>query len=125
VEPTYQQFGSQKESASVAGTATVHYKSIELPVGVRHYFFFSDYSKLFLNVFYVADLSFDSYFRFKNDPYLKEIKPGGNFAFGAGYDCKKFGIEARYNMRRSVTETYLLWFSEYNKLSLIFAYRIF
>jgi hypothetical protein len=125
IEPTYQYFHAQKEMSSAAGDATIQYNSIELPAGLRHYFFLTDKSKLFVNGFVVTDFAFNSFIKFENDPYPKKISSKLNTAFGAGFDINNLSLELRYTIDRNIMSDYLLWQSHYNKLSLILRYKIF
>src|SRR5688500_1118512 len=69
-EPTYQSFKTSKrtQNRNVSGgilVSTVDYTSIELPLGVRHYFFLKNGSKFFINVAAVGDFSFNSTAQFR------------------------------------------------------------
>ena len=60
VESTYRYFKSEqtKETSNVPGgilVSKVDYKSVELPIGVRHYFYLNDKSKLYANISYVFE----------------------------------------------------------------------
>src|SRR5690606_2476336 len=63
IEPTYRQnFKSEKsrEASNVSGgiiVSKVNYSSIELPIGVRHYFYLNDDSKIFVNLSYIFDFA--------------------------------------------------------------------
>ncbi|HLN54268.1 MAG TPA: porin family protein [Lentimicrobium sp.] len=135
IEPTYQYYKLEKatEASGVSGgilISDVNYKSIELPVGVRHYFFLDNDAKIFLNASYVVDLDSHSSVRFlrkdRSEFNNLEISSKGNLAFGAGYKFKnKFGLEIRYQTTRDILEKYFFWHSNFNDLSLIFEYTIF
>ena len=136
MEPTYQSYKSEKTTNVnylVGGEliTNINYKSIELPIGIRHYMFLSDKSKIFINAQYVLDLVMSkSSIEFKrNDNSLfnsLEIKSKPNFAVGIGYSYKnKYGIEAKFYTNRDILSDYSYWQSKYKNISLIFSYNIF
>jgi hypothetical protein len=135
IEPTYQYFKSEqsKETRSVSGgilISRIDYKSVELPIGVRHYFYLNDKSKLFLNLSYVTDFASNSTLEFyRQDNSLHsslDVKTRGNIAAGVGFKFKDtFGIELRYNTRREILGDYAYWSSDYKTVSMILGYSLF
>lgn len=139
IEPTYQYFKSEK-------TRTVNpfdlvipqniifnidYESIELPIGIRHYFFLNNNSKLFVNGSFVLDFAGGkSNMNFANtsmrgDPTVLEIKTGVNSAFGLGYKYNnKYSLELRYFTNRNLFSNYQFWESKYNSIAVIFGYTL-
>lgn len=123
IEPTYQYFKSVKEITNQSAKAD--YKSIEIPVGVRHYFFLNENSKIFINGSFIFDLSNDSVIDFESGTDL-EIKTRNNLAFGIGYKHNdKYGLELRYQTSREILSNYIYWSSDYSTLSVIFGYSLF
>lgn len=123
IEPTYQYYKSEGEGKY--GTVNVDYKSIELPFGVRHYFFLNENSKIFANASYVIDfnLKSDVDFSFAPNP---EVSSGNNFAFGLGYKYNnKYSLEVRYLTKRNLFVDHVYWMSEYGTTSVIFGYTLF
>ena len=135
LEPTYQSFKSEKTTNvnNVSGgvlIANVDYSSIEVPVGLRHYFFLNNNSKIFINASYIIDLSSKSSIEFtRNDGSnlsSLEIKTQPNLGFGIGYKQNdKYSLEMRYQTDRNVLSDYISWSSEYKTLSIIFGYSLF
>lgn len=135
VEPTYQYFKSEqsKETGNVSGgilVSRIDYKSIELPIGVRYYFYLNDKSKLFTNISYVFDFSNNSSIKFlRNDDSMiseLEIKSRRNLALGIGYKYKnRYSMEIRYNTNREILSDYLYWSSNYSSLNIIFGLSMF
>jgi hypothetical protein len=131
VEPTYQYYKSEKETLIDAGTIlerkssiNVDYKSVELPLGVRHYFYLNETSKLFVNVAYVIDFQLKS--AIKRERSELEIDSGNNIIFGAGYKYNdKLSFELRIGTPRNLLQNYLYYTSDYNTVSLIFGYTFF
>ncbi|WP_421977719.1 tRNA modification GTPase [Roseivirga seohaensis] len=123
IEPAYQSFKMEKELATQS--VDVSYNSIELPVGVRHYFFLNDKSKIFVNGAYVLNFSGSSKINFESDADL-DIKTNGNFMLGLGYSYNgKYNLEFRHGLKREILGGYSFWHSEYKTTSIVFGYKIF
>ena len=123
VEPTYQYFNSKKETTN--WDYDVDYKSIELPIGVRHYFFLNENAKFFMNASYIIDFSIDSTIGINSGNGLK-IETRSNSAFGLGYKHQDtYSLEVRYQTSRNLLSGYTLWVTDYNTVSLIFGYSFF
>jgi len=97
VEPTYQSYKSEKTTEVgyyLTGgklISEVKYNYIEIPIGLRHYFFLNNNSKIFINASYVVSFNKKSSIQFKrvdnsslNSPEFKS--PLNNLAFGIGYN---------------------------------------
>lgn len=134
IEPTYRSFKEEKTiNANVSGgtlTSIIDYSSIEIPVGLRHYFFLKNNSKIFINASYLIDSgSKDSIDlnRADNSNYLSlDIEKYANLAFGLGYKLNdKFVLEIRYQTTRDILGNYLYWNSDYKTTSIIFGYSLF
>ncbi|MDG4945857.1 PorT family protein [Weeksellaceae bacterium KMM 9713] len=135
IEPTYQSYNAEARTnvSDVAGgevIATVDYSSIEIPVGLRHYLFLNDNSKMFINASYIFDFSSNSYIELnRNDgSYINslEIKTNNNFAMGVGFKQNdRYSLELRYHAGREVLGNYLYWNSDFKSISLIFGYSLF
>lgn len=134
-EPTYQNFKSNKTTnvTNVSGgelVSEVNYSSIEIPVGLRHYFFLKNNSKIFINASYIFDLSSKSLIEFRRSDNSifnsLEIKTRPNLGFGIGYkQSDKYSLEMRYQTDRSVLSNYISWNSNYKTISIIFGYSLF
>lgn len=126
IEPTYQNFKSKKETADLI--SEVDYSSLEVPLGVKHYMFLSENSKLFINGLVIMDFILNSKMDFKSS-YAQstlDLKSRGNFAFGLGYNYnKKYSVELRYHSSRNLLNNYHDWHSSYNSISLLFGYSLF
>ncbi|WP_431122274.1 outer membrane beta-barrel protein [Flagellimonas flava] len=120
VEPTYQQFKAEQESPN----SMVDYKSIEIPLGIRHYFFLSESSKLFINGSYVLDNVLDSKISYSSADV--EITKSTNLGFGFGYKKNdKYSLELRYHTSRNLLSSFAFYDSDFNTLSMIFGYSLF
>lgn len=132
VEPTYHYFKAKKtkETEKIFGgtlEAEVDYQSIELPVGVRHYFFLNENSKIFADISYNFEFSGNSeitmsWYNGTLQDNL-EIKSKPNLAFGLGYKYSNYSISARYQMNRQLLD-YVFWDAKYETFSLILGYSI-
>ena len=124
IEPTYRYYKSETENIyryRIYNTTLANYKSIELPMGVRHYFFISENSKLFLNASFVLDFVLES------EINNFDVNTGPNFAFGAGYKLKdKYSMEFRYlNNRDFFDNLYFTYTNKFRTFSVVFGYTLF
>jgi hypothetical protein len=123
IEPTFQSYKS--EILLNNRMVIADYKSIELPVGIRHFLFLADKSKIFINGSYVIDIYMNSKIDFGNSANL-EIKSTGNAALGLGYNYKtKYSLEIKYQTSRDLVKDYHDWKSYYKSYSIVFGYNIF
>lgn len=124
VEPTYQQYKSGQVSGPYEATAD--YKSIELPFGIRHYFFLNEDSKIFINGQYLFDFVFKSKIDYEdaNQEDLK-IKPNGSLSLGVGFNYRNYSVELRHNFNRQLFMGSFYWGSQYETVAVIFGYRVF
>lgn len=135
IEPTYQRLNSEQtmERDNVSGgilVSQVDYTSLEFPIGIRHYFFFREQSKIFVNASLIFDFTTHSSIHFKraDDSPLNSLDmlSRNNFAAGIGYTFKnRYSLEARYQSGRDVLSNYTFWDSSYRSFSLILGYSLF
>lgn len=125
VEPTYRYFETNQEFVVVQAILDVNarYNSIEVPMGLRHYFFLNERFRVFLNAFLVLDYSFDSLIDYPG-PRDLEVTSRGTFSYGIGANYGRFSTELRVYVRKDIT-FFSDSISDFNKSSLIFGYRIF
>lgn len=132
VEPTYQFFKATKENdinitltITTKQKAIVDYKSIEIPIGIRHYLFLNDKSKIFINATYILNYALNSIIKFEVGQDL-EIKPKNYYAIGIGYEFNNsLNIEFRKGFDQNILSQYTFWNSKYNSFSIILGYRLF
>lgn len=121
IEPTYQSFIVEESTNGSLGNVIINYSSIEFHTGVRHYFFLSDNSKIFINASLIYDLN-------RNNSQIDslEITTAYNMAFGLGYKYNdKYSIELRHQTPRHLLGNYSNWFADYKTLSVVFGYSLF
>lgn len=128
VEPTYQYFnGTTKKNQRIA---TTKYNSIELPIGLRHHFYLGESGRIFVNASFIYDVVFkSSNLQVKSsNGFINDSAPLGNhinFAFGAGYRYKVYGVEVRYQTPRDILGSYSSgWQGDYETTSLILSYSL-
>ncbi|MEM7655267.1 MAG: hypothetical protein AAF399_03995 [Bacteroidota bacterium] len=109
IEPTIQHFSGNMLISS--GRASVMYRALELPLGLRRYWYLDDKSKIFFDGYFVfafptraAIVEFPNELNLPlNSSRFNTLATGVNFGGGIGY---KFGehlvLEVRRQMRREV-----------------------
>ncbi len=128
LEPTYQYFkaSTPMSSQTTSWEASIDYTSIEVPLGLRHYFFLNENAKIFVNAAVIFD--------FTENSTLSDVIPRGevwpinsssNFAMGAGLKYHNLSLEFRYHTSRGLMNTYTYWTSDYKTMSVILGYTIF
>jgi hypothetical protein len=115
-EPTFQAYSVSEKNVS--------YKSLEVPIGLRHYFYLNTSSRIHLNAGAVVDQPFQYTVKISKQT-VKSTTPRLNGFVGIGYDYKRFSIEARYYTKRTGLADDVSYFMDYRKSSVIFGYRIF
>ncbi|AWA30148.1 hypothetical protein HYN48_08675 [Flavobacterium magnum] len=100
----------------------VDYKAVNIPIGVRHYMFLKNPSRLFLTGGYALGFSFSSALQYRGFKF--DVSKGGNLFFGAGYNYGKYAIEVRYNTMQSMI-VYSFWDAGYGAVQLVASYKLF
>ncbi len=124
IAPTLQ--GFEDEQTVLSNDISINYSAIEFPVGVRHYFFINEHSRIFLTGFIVPSLTFDAEptINYSNMSNLF-IKPKNSFAVGAGFAYKRANIELRYYTKRDLLANQLTISTNYQRIGVMLGYRIF
>ncbi len=134
-EPGYHSYKAEerRESSTVVGdtlVSDINYQSIDFLLGLRYYFFLNDVSKIFINLSYIYDYSYNSDIKFKriDGSIFNEFgieHRGGNLALGFGYKYKdRYSLEMQYQTNREFLSN-SSWESEYKTLSIVFGYSLF
>ncbi|MGB5821806.1 MAG: tRNA modification GTPase [Saonia sp.] len=123
IQPMYQSFKGEEELATQS--VSVDYKSIEVSIGVRHYFFINDDSKIFLNSAIVLDSPLNSKIDFEtSNDFDIESRNGVNF--GLGYKFKNsYSLELNYTPRRELLGNFVQIESGYTVFSVVLGYTVF
>ena len=141
LNPSYQKFEAENtytkidltssNNSYLTHTATTSYSSIEIPIGVRRYFYVNANSKVFINAAYVVNASLgNSKIVFKNAENTinankeVEITSKANLALGAGFSYKKLSTEIRLYTPREIIRP-VLWSGKYNMLGVVIGYSVF
>jgi len=129
VEPNFQGYSgtASKDVDYIPGgklLGKAEYSSIDLPIGLRHYFPLNDNSRIFVNASMM--LSFSSSLTIdlqRTDgtwiDYMEDTSGDNGMVFGAGYKYKRYSVELRYVTNREILGEYLQWDSEYGTTSMV------
>lgn len=117
--PSYQKYEQTAKFKYL--TATMEYSYIDLSFGVRHYFYVTQNSKIFINAGYTPTVKLDSQF-FQNTTEL-EVSKSANGFIGAGFNYSRYSLEARYNFNRNFLQDYSYWSSDYSSYGIAFGYK--
>jgi hypothetical protein len=126
VEPTYQYYNATNQSETLE--ATIHYNTIEFPIGLRYYFFLNPELKVFIDAYAIPgfDVKINSSIQYHyNYATLWETSTSGNFAFGGGIGYKRFSAEIRYYTNRDFLVDISSMFTKYQRISAIFGFKLF
>lgn len=124
LEPSFQNFKNEVTNRSLP--LTIDYSAIDLPLGLRHYFYLSKDSKIFLNLNYYINFSSGSkiYYGYYSQEY--DVNPSNNFGGGIGYAFKnRFSLEYRFSAKRNLLNDYVNWKSDYEFSTIVLGYRLF
>ena len=123
LDPNYQAANSDGKAGNWA--VNVDFKAIELPIGVRHYMFLNNKSRIFIDTGCTFGFSLNSNVTYKTtyNEHPMEIGNSSNFFAGAGFSSGRYSIEARYNSKRELLPNYFSWRAQYGGISLTAGYK--
>lgn len=126
IEPNYHYF--EAESVYTINNreekATIEYASIELPIGLRYYWWLNPSSKLFVNAGYIVDFSLKAQFEMENYRKVDDGSSGPSGFLGLGYNYNnKYDVEFRYALTRNLTNNWENNSAEYDYFALIVRYN--
>ncbi|WP_052143646.1 hypothetical protein [Wocania ichthyoenteri] len=131
IEPSYISFKGEKRLVYNSGFSETNFiadfKLLELPLGIRHYLFLNDNSKIFLNATYNFNLNLNSSIYDEENKFSSEFKasPNPNISFGLGYNHKNtYCLEFRLGIKKEVLKS-SQWTSDLNTISIIIGYNLF
>jgi hypothetical protein len=118
-EPGYMSVKAEGRSKYTPADLTYH--SLELPIGLRYYFFPGNNSKIYINVSAIVSNAINSEIIYYYQPFLV---PGSNLnaSFGLGYKYKnRFNFEVRAATKRALQP----WIIDKNCISILLGYSVF
>lgn len=134
-EPNYQSYTGEVAYAAdyiIGGKAIAKadFKSVDLPIGIRHYFFIDNSSKIFLNFVLNPSLDLNSTFVITRTDGSSLgnilVNPRLNFGFGIGYNYNnKFSAEIRYLTPRNTFNGDGDGGSKFKSINLAIGYNFF
>lgn len=120
-DPNYQTY--KNEVSMDDYSYTIKYDFIELPLGVRHYMFLNDKSKIFIDAVYVLDFNMAGSQMQFNEQRPLEITKASNYAVGVGFNYERLSIEARHSFAHGILRSYPAWAADFSTTNIIFGYR--
>lgn len=138
INPVYQKYQGENDYTIPSGfmafpdiqyNVKIDYNAVQVPIGLRHYMFLNEKSKIFISAAYSFDLGSNTKITYTNKTGNNitsfEGNSSGNLAFGLGYNFRnKFSVEARLNTKKELVN-YNSYSAKYNAIDFIFAYTIF
>lgn len=139
IETTYRGFQDEQliENAGYKSDLRVRYNSVSTFLALRHYFYLSEKSKLFVHIGPIVDVPVGSEILYANtgramDPVLNELDTNFGLGLGIGYTVSdKLSIGVDYTSKNIAGEKFveanydLDWKSSYSSFSLKLEYAIF
>ena len=136
INPAYQKYSLEKtlvkndgfgsQGVDVTYHIVIDYSSVEIPLGIRRYFYLKNKDKIFINAAYINNSIGDLKFNINNGEKTLESSATSNFALGVGGNFKnKFSLELRFNSSINLLRDYYQWEVNYSSVGLIFGYRVF
>ncbi|WP_299336075.1 outer membrane beta-barrel protein [uncultured Psychroserpens sp.] len=134
LEPTFMSYSSsvdirvENDVTVFEDTATIDYKVIEIPFGLRHYMYLSDKSKIFINAALVLTVDLTDEIDYADDSVATDndpdIKSSSNLLFGLGYEFNdRFSIEARTYTNRDILSSFVTYNGEFSSYGVVLGYR--
>ena len=125
IEPNFENYRQQYKSPV---NNTVQLSSLEIPIGIRRYFFINDKFKLLLDVQgTIVGLNFNSNFNIQSSYYVSNYqidKFASSLSFGGGLEYHGISVEIRYYTTTAVLSDYMNWDSQYRRIAFIVGYNL-
>jgi len=108
----------------------IDYKGIDIPLGVRHYMFLNDKSKLFIDAAYVVTMAVGESqlsYRYNTANALTsemKISKSANFCVSAGFCYERYSASVRYGSTRQLLGNYLVMGADYATVGIILSYSL-
>jgi len=127
VEPTYKYL---KEENVISGSvvsldAKMVFHNIEIPVGIRHYFYLNQKSKVFINTSFIFNYSNRSKLFLSDNLHIYEYITRPSLGFGLGFNhLGKYNAEFRLNANPELLKGKPKN-TRYQYMAVVFGYRIY
>jgi len=117
----------EDSSSDLTNFNKVEYSSIEIPLGIRRYFFKSQDSKikLYLNAAYFFDIVINNNIILLGENETLKSSLDFNFMFGGGLQYGKFGLEFLYFTPRNVVQDISGFKSDFKNIAINLTYQLF
>lgn len=131
LNPNYYWFNG--DGSSSRSDYSIKYHNVEIPFGIRYYFYLNTDTKFYINPIVNYTISLNSskleYTAINNRETILELPIGNErtttFAFGTGFAYKSFSIEGRFHIAKNILRNYNSWDSELKTFDIILGYKIF
>ena len=121
VEPNLQSFFATESIRN--DLTSINYRALEVPTGLRHYFFITEDLRFSLSAAYAFELSFNSAMN-RIDGRQYELSGGNVLAGGAGMSYKKFSAELRWYEKKDLLRLYPFLESDFSKVALVLGWKL-
>lgn len=126
IAPTYQSYDGHEVVDIAHNNIDFEYSSIEIPVGLRHYFFLNNESKFFVNGFGLFDVLVNSKLRYEGFDLNMYTSSTISVGVGVGFKFKeRYSAAVNYLYGRKLLRNYVKWKSNYDILAFTFGYTLF
>jgi hypothetical protein len=121
LEPTYNSYDASISSEPIK----IDYQALELPLGLRHYFFLNDRSKISLSIAIQLTVPFNSEVLHHSNVELI-ITNSANAAFEASYVFNnRFCVAYRIQTSKELLGDYPIWSGKFSTMAFVVGYSIF
>jgi hypothetical protein len=124
LEPGYRMYYDEVPGTNSNNGSKIDYTSLEVQIGLRHYFYLNSRStsRIFVNLGAALDLPMSSSLQVKGNKLTVDTSINGSF--GIGYSYRKFSLEGRFfSIRHFVSE--VAWSDEFKNKSIVLGYKLF
>ena len=125
-EPTYQYL--EQIAENTIGTATIDFRSLDFPFGIKHHFYLNKNFSVFLNATIIPGASFIFNSKVELDYTYSvpiQLKTNLSYSVGGGLKYRKLSSEFRYYSNRQLLSDSDYWTSDYTRLALLVGFTIF
>lgn len=130
LESSYRTVKFQNESNYT--TEWIDYRSVEISVGLKHYYYFNPNAKLYIDGYYnsIANPALKSYSGYHLKTSYMQIDQNFGFkdwphtSFGLGFEFMRLNVEVRYYTNNDLLRLYSQWKADYRRWSFLIGYNL-